>query len=129
MDMDLLKEHELPAGFVYPAEFMQIIEQNLIDLEPWNIMSGEDLRWRNDGLKQRYPTRGLIPFAKRWDNDDIACWDPRFVPKVLIIHDFASPGYEDRRIFSDFWAWFKSAINDLIEHNKQGNKFTPEMGR
>jgi hypothetical protein len=39
-----------------------------------------------------------MPFARRHDNDDVACFvthDPeQEAGQVIIIHDFASPGHE-----------------------------------
>jgi hypothetical protein len=60
------------------------------------------------------PQRVLVPFAKRQDNDDVACWD---VPtgKVAVIHDSADPGWEARGEFSGFYAWLRQALDDLIE--------------
>lgn len=43
-----------------------------------------------------HPNRCLIPFAKRDDNDDIACFELGKGESVIIIHDFASHGFEDR---------------------------------
>lgn len=66
------------------------------------------LEFRFNGLKQRYSTRKLVPFARRGDNDDVACLDATEQsnkPKIIIIHDWASPGYENRGEFDDFLAW------------------------
>ncbi len=50
---------------------------------------------------------------ERQDNDDVACFDVDR-GKVVIVHDFASPGYEQRADFADFYAWLRQAIEDLI---------------
>jgi hypothetical protein len=70
---------------------------------------------RRIGLQERYSDRDLVPFALKLDCDDVACWERGQMPKVLIIHDFASPGWELRREFQTFWDWFRFAINDFIE--------------
>ena len=49
------------------------------------------------GMKKRYPNRKLIPFAKRVDNDDTACFEIGKGSKVQLIHDFASEGFEQRK--------------------------------
>jgi hypothetical protein len=67
------------------------------------------------GLTERYPTRKLIPFARRQDNDDIACWQVGANEEVFIIHDFASPGWEQHGQFASFYDWFRRAVEDLIE--------------
>lgn len=39
----------------------------------------------------------VIPFARRDDNDDIACFEVGKGKSVQIIHDFASEGFEQRK--------------------------------
>jgi hypothetical protein len=111
---DLLSLLDLPEGFSYPREFIRVVELGLTNLEPWWIMTGDLLRDRYVGLAHRYPQRTLVPFARRQDNDDVACWDVH-TGKVLVIHDFASPGSESRASFPDFYAWLGQAIADLVE--------------
>jgi len=55
------------------------------------------------------------PFARRQDCDDIACVVEG--QQVVIIHDFASQGWEKRKQFVDFTAWFRAAVEDFIEFN------------
>jgi hypothetical protein len=113
---ELLSVQDLPAGFWYPASFVRVIELGLTNLEPWHMLEGSRLRERNQGLAQRFPARSLVPFAVRQDNDDVACWDlARSNEEVVVIHDFASPGWEAREGYPDFFAWFRRAIEDLIE--------------
>lgn len=111
---DLLSPRDLPDDFSYPQEFIRVVELGLTNLEPWWILTGDLLRARYAGLAKRYPKRILVPFARRQDNDDVACWD---LPSgsVVVIHDFASPGSEARIEFRDFYAWLRQAVEDLIE--------------
>jgi hypothetical protein len=111
---DLLSTDDLPGGFEYPREFVRVVELGLTNIEPWWIIDGDRLRSRFAGLRERYYGRSLVPFAIRQDNDDVACWDTA-AGNVVIIHDFASPGYEQRAEFGDFYAWFRQAIEDLID--------------
>lgn len=74
---------------------------------------------RLKGVTERYPNRKLIPFARRDDNDDIACFEVEKGEKVQIIHDFASEGYEQRNEYNDFWDWLKDAIDEMIEFNRE----------
>lgn len=113
---ELLPIEDLPAGFQYPPSFVRVVGLGLTELEPWEILEGSWLRKRMRGLGERFPTRVLVPFAIRQDNDDVACWDPaRGKAKVVVIHDYASPGWEDRAEYSDFYAWLRQAIEDLID--------------
>jgi hypothetical protein len=111
---DLLTARDLPPGFSYPPEFIRVLDHGLTDIEPWWIIEGERLRIRFSGLRERYPSRTLVPFALRQDNDDVACWDVAG-GNVTIIHDFASPGWEQRAELTDFYAWFRRAIEDFID--------------
>jgi hypothetical protein len=106
---------QLPVEFNFPMEFRKIIELNIVNIEPWYIMNAERIETRINGLKEKYPSRCLIPFAKRDDNDDVACFELGQDKKVFIVHDYASPGWEQHKIFEDFWSWFRKAIEDMIE--------------
>jgi hypothetical protein len=112
--MKLLNERNI--GFYYPKEFLKIIDRGLVDFEPWVIIEGAYLDNRLRIIRKNYPDRKLIPFARRLDNDDLACWEINEKDKVYIIHDFASIGWENKMVYENFWSWFKSAINDMIEY-------------
>jgi hypothetical protein len=64
-------------------------------------------------MRQRYPLRKLVPFARRQDDDDVACFDLDR-GAVAIVHDYASPGWEGNAEFADFRAWLHQAIDDMI---------------
>ncbi|NGO71318.1 hypothetical protein [Streptomyces boncukensis] len=115
MAFDLLNTDDFPQGFTYPPEFLRVVDLELTNLEPWWIIQGDLLRRRLSGLRERFPSRQLIPFAKREDNDDVACWDLD-IGGVSIVHDFATPGSEQRDHFDDFNGWLRRALEDLIEH-------------
>src|SRR5688500_8899490 len=106
MRLRLLSDAELPEGFSYPGEFLRAVRLGLVNLEPWTIVDGEHLRRRFAGLRERYPTRTLVPFAERQDNDDVACWDADH-GGVTIVHDFASPGWEQRWRVAGFHEWLR----------------------
>ncbi|MBN3194673.1 hypothetical protein [Pectobacterium versatile] len=113
----LFLQNELPEWFSYPSEFTRVVEQGLLDFDPWIILTEERLRTRFNGIKNRYPSRDLIPFARREDNDDIACWEKGKNGKVIIIHDFSSDGYENVREFNHFWDWFRDAVEATISYD------------
>lgn len=112
--MELLTVSDLPRGFSYPTSFVRVVELGLIDIEPWRILGGDELRGLMYGLAERYPERELVPFARRQDNDDVACW-AESTSGVVVIHDFASPGSEQRENYENFHGWLRRAIEDLIE--------------
>ncbi|SHI74466.1 hypothetical protein SAMN02745181_0785 [Rubritalea squalenifaciens DSM 18772] len=78
-------------------------------------MTTEEALKKYKGLQDRYPCRQLFPFACRQDCDDVACWEREADEAVKIIHDFASPGWEDSGEYPDLWAWFRDAIDETIQ--------------
>jgi hypothetical protein len=62
-------------------------------------------------LQEQFPYRTLVPFAKTGASDDVACFDGTDTsgdPKVLLIHTFCSPGWEDRGSVDNFDEWLKA---------------------
>ena len=117
LDLIMIIENEIKnfySEFRYPKEFLFIKNLNLLDLKVWYIMTDNQIIERLTGLMKRYPNRKLIPFARRDDCDDIACFELNNGGKIEIIHDFATDGWEQKEEFSDFWAWFKSAVDTMI---------------
>ena len=68
-----------------------------------------------EDLEKRYPERNLIPFARRGDCDDIACFEVGKGEQVYVIHDFASSGYEQRKIYENVWKWLEDVVETMIE--------------
>ncbi len=116
---ELLKIQNTFHGFSYSKAFLKAVELNLVDLDIWYIMDDKQVLHRMDGLQKRYPKRNLVPFARREDNDDVACFETGGGGKVLIIHDYANEGWEQRKEFSDFWSWFESAVEDMIAYRRE----------
>lgn len=112
--MELYNIDAYYSDYIYPVEFVKIVELNLVDFEIWYLMSNEQIDIRIKGLKSRYPGRNLIPFARRDDSDDIACFEVGKGNRVQVIHDFAGEGFEQRKEYECFWDWFMEAIDEMI---------------
>ena len=80
--MEIYDVSKVYQEFNYPKEFLKIVELNLVDFDFWYLMSKEQVEKRIKGLKERYPDRELVPFARRDDSDDIACFDIFFQSSV-----------------------------------------------
>jgi hypothetical protein len=106
---------ELPSWFIYPGEFKRLIQLGIVDLAAWHMLDRPAAIKLMAGLATRFPNRSVVPFACKADTDDVACWDKSMPGKVVLIHDWASPGYEQRDVYEDFWSWFRDAIRDMIE--------------
>lgn len=111
----LLEEHEVPQDFKYPESIYKLIELNLVNFDVWYFMDNKSARCRMKGLQERYSTRKLVPFARRGDCDDVACFEVGRGGEVFVIHDFASTGYEQREHYESVWEWLRSVINDMVE--------------
>lgn len=116
--MEIFDIQEIYKGYNYPKEFLKIVDLNLVDFDLWYLMTNDEVEIRIRELKKRYPKRKLIPFARRGDCDDIACFEVEKGNKVQIVHDFASAGYEQRKEYDCFWDWFKDAIEEMIKEDK-----------
>jgi hypothetical protein len=108
-----LRTEDLDVDLQMPKGLERLHEQNLLNLTPWHIMPRELALKRMRSLRQRY-ARKYVPFARRQDNDELACFDPSVPDRVVVIHDFASETTEVRRQFPGFWEWFRTAIEDMI---------------
>lgn len=117
MTKELLDATELPSWFAYPSDFLQEVQSGLLDIGPWQILLGKWLRVRHDGLKKRFPDRSLVPFARRLDNDDVACWDRDASGGVCVVHDFSAPGWERRAEYGSFAAWHQAARAEADDYD------------
>jgi hypothetical protein len=106
-------------AFDLPVGYQRVFELGLTNLDPWHFVEGQEFMRLYEGINKRYPNRLTLPFARRRDCDDVAC----FVVKgsdyaknrVLIIHDFASTGAEVDAALDSFWDWFQLAVKEMIE--------------
>lgn len=105
--------------FIYPEAYNKLIELNLVDFDVWYLIESNQATRRYHDLKERYPNRKLIPFARRGDNDDIACFEIGKENRVQLIHDFTTEGFEQRGEFDDLWEWVESAVKTMVEYNRE----------
>lgn len=101
-----------------PLEVEYMLSNKIIFLKPWEIISGDRVISKREGLHERFPNTSLLPFAVRTDCDDVACFDLSTSGEVIIIHDYSYAGWERRERFDSFWDWFHRAVDDLIEFAK-----------
>lgn len=107
----------LPKDFKYPSSYIDLVNKELPDIDPWGCFDYM-LEHRYKWINKRYPDRTLVPFTRRYDNDDVACFDGTDTsgdPRVIIIHDWASPGWENRGEFENFLEWLDFAKEQAEE--------------
>lgn len=114
-------EQQLSSQPGFASALKRVVERSLVDLDPWALLtSDEQIGARSEAVNRRYPGRVVLCFAERQDTDDVACAvlsssTDYAAGKILIVHDFANPGSEVDAVFSDFWEWFRAAIDDMID--------------
>ncbi len=114
--------NDFPSWLEIDEGYLCLIDRKLYDFTPWEILLGDDYLVRYESLRKNYPDRKLVPFFYRQDNDDIACWEKDNGGKVIVVHDFASPGWENSHIYEDFWSWFRDGVEDMIDWGRDNNK-------
>ncbi len=115
MTIRVLDDSQCPPWFTYPRAYLRLVEQGIVDLTPWYLLDAERVTRYAAELVRRYPGTERLPFARRQDNDDVACFDRSRPGQVVLLHDGATPGTEQRRVFPDVWAWFRFAVEQMIE--------------
>ena len=113
MSIELLHSADFDVAVVLPAELRRVVSQGINNIAPWHIMDRDLAKKRMGGMRARYRTR-YVPFARRQDNDDLACLDPGVPGQVVIVHDFASDGSERATTYGTFWDWFRAAVEEMI---------------
>ncbi len=120
----MLNTNDLPTevqslNIGLPTGYSKVFERGLTNITPWYFLDSDEFKAVYKGLRELYPNMLLIPFARRSDNDDvagvIAHSNQHPSGHIAIIHMFASPDYAVDTTFSDFWDWFRAAINEMIE--------------
>lgn len=119
--------------FVPPKGYMWLVERKLVGfdetspLQPWHYLPKRwafDLskQWPNgpeDDFGEQLPDgpMRLFAFAKRQDNDDLACFEVvgKQTNRVVLVHGWTPKGYYILCTFDTFWAWLKSVVDDIEE--------------
>ena len=109
--ISILQSNERPGWVEYPSEYITLVNSDKDEFLPWYLLDKESLLIRYYGLQERYPKRNLFPFARADNSDDIACWEKEKPGKIILIHDFASSGYENKMEFETFQEWYNFVNN------------------
>lgn len=109
---------KLFSGFDLYRLINQILDATLYGYQPLEIIWQRGSLWLPSEIVAK--PQEWFQFAKRSDCDDTACFEIGKGGTVQLIHDFASPGWEQRQEFPDCWTWLAQAVNDMIEYNREG---------
>ena len=108
--------------FPIPPGYRWMLEKGLISfgsspLYPWHFLD----RMNSFTVDEKWPHKSgtsdrLVAFARRYDNDDIACFTRiGEVTKVTVIHGWTPSGYDVISTYDSFWDWVRSVIDDIAE--------------
>jgi hypothetical protein len=102
-----------------PVLYYRMVECGVIELEPWALLRGSEQLQRAQHIDEVFPGWGVTPFARRTDNDEVACWTGR---SVVVIDDFDvlrdTGGAAARRALAEYPSmdeWLIAAVRDFIE--------------
>lgn len=120
-----MSTRDIPPKFDFEPlpGYMWLVDRRLVgfagftQLQPWYYVDAGHVmevrtQWPNGPAKDR-----LVVFARRQDNDDLACFsvaDGKAV-EVVLLHGWTSSGYDVLRRYDSFWGWVKAIIDDVAE--------------
>lgn len=108
------------VNFKLPPAYYRIFELGLTNVSPWRFIEDTDeFSGVYNALQELYPEHILLPFARRVDNDDVACIvvdSPQYADNhIVVVHLFASADYAFDGVYETFWDWFRTAVDEMIE--------------
>ena len=121
------QSYALPNDFKFPQAYVDLVAKELPDIDPWWWLAphkDSEIYWART-LREQFPSRLLVPFAKHGGSDDVACFDGSDTssdPKVLYIHAFCSPGWEHRGEANNFTEWLRKAQIEAAEFKADDNE-------
>ena len=106
---------EPAGGYVWAIQHEMFGFSEFSQLEPWHFCSFEEIV----PLYQRWPRASkepdCVPFARRQDRDDLACFSLHGSPVIRVVHYNLGPPtiWKTEREHGNFWDWVKAVIGDV----------------
>lgn len=105
-----------------PVGYRWIIERGLAgfepfsSLQPWYLATDAESFSPSEKWPQGPCNGKLFVFAKRQDNDDLACFRQSANGiDVVTIHGWTDDSYQVTGTFPTIWDWLKSAIDEIAQ--------------
>lgn len=117
----LFQDEEVPAGFRFPDAFIHMMSlAEIPHYEPWWFLLEfpDTAREWLHMLRESFPGRTLIPFAKYDIYPEVACFDGTDLsgnPAVLYVNADAPPGQELGGQVANFAEWLEVAKEEAAE--------------
>lgn len=109
--------------FDYPAEYKWLVERGIAgfgpftELQPWYFTPEDQSFWATEHWPN-ISNRNLFVFARRQDNDELACFSfdaNGNIDGIKVIQGWTDKGFEILKEFSTFWEWLKFVIDDMAD--------------
>lgn len=104
------------------AGYQWFIDRNLVGFEPFTQLQPWFFTLEKDSFcaTQKWPNifnEELFVFARRQDNDDLACFSVKNeeIVGVVVIQGWVGNGFVVLKKFENFWEWIKFVIDDIAE--------------
>lgn len=111
--------HELldieDLDFEYPEAIERLVALQLVNYDFWYLMKKDQALKLRDQLVEQCRHKKLVPFARRGDNEDIACFEIGKGERVVILRQSEFLGYRPYKVFDTVWDWFREAIEIMIK--------------
>jgi len=114
------------SEYKLPAPYYKAVELGLTNLDGWQFILKENVFGSLfDTIYEFNKPFIFLPFARRLDNDDVACFGISYlnfpVNCVAVVHLYVKPDFNSnyptrkKPDFDTFWDWFRDAIEEVIE--------------
>lgn len=113
MRHELLDTEDL--DFEYPEAIERLVALQLVNYDFWYVMKKDQAMKLFDQLSEQCRHKKLVPFARRGDNEDVACFEIGKGERVVILRQSEFLGYRPYKIFDTVWDWFRDAIEIMIK--------------
>lgn len=109
--------------FKVPRGYCWLLERGVFGfgpfgpLQPWYLLDSQG----TFSVSERWPGgdsgSDLFAFAKRQDNDDLACFEVigKSVKAIVLVHGWTGSGYSVVARYDTVWDWAKAVVDDVAE--------------
>lgn len=113
MYSESIKAEEVAAKI--PEALEKLILLKLTNFNFWYVMEKiQMLQIKEQMDDQRL--FGFVPFARRGDNEDIACFRADNNEEVVVFQSCDYTGYRPYKFYHTIWDWFRDAIELMITY-------------
>lgn len=114
----LLSIDSRPQWLSYPTELVTMVQSGRVSFPPWYLLTAKESLQLHIRLRQSL-RRELIPFAYRQDREELACLEAAKGHMVVLIYDYAKPGWENGGRFGNYSDWLFNAEEEARQWDEE----------